>query len=118
MVGQLGTESPRPTDTWILKLMSSIRTQDPGCSATERTEVSANNGVAALAGQFGVAGGALHDTKNFLEFSKGAFTLVVLSEKTQVSEFGVGVLFEYKNPAVSKAAARAVLGVLAPFLLI
>lgn len=79
MVGQLCTESPRQTDTWILKLVSSIRTQDPGRSATERTEVSADDGVAALAGQFGVAGGALHDTKNFLEFSKGgASTLVVL----------------------------------------
>lgn len=53
--------------------------QDAGRSATERTEVSADDGVAALAGQFGVAGGALHDTKNFLEFSKGgASTLVVL----------------------------------------
>lgn len=56
------------------------------------------------------AGRALNHTKNIPEFSKGTSTLLVLPEKIQAGEFGVGVSFDSKNPAVSEAAARVVLG--------
>lgn len=43
---------------------------------------SAEDGIALLVGQFGIAERTLHNAKSFLGFSKGFSTLLVLPEKT------------------------------------